>query len=49
MPKGTNKMEKTSDEQFIIMKAAIENNKQEMKDDMKSNKQDSDEKMILFT
>ena len=33
-------MENNSDEQFIIMQAAIEANKQ----DMKSNKQDSDEK-----
>ena len=33
-------MDNKSDEQFIITQAAIESNKQ----DMKSNKQDSDEK-----
>ena len=43
--KGTNKMDNESDEQFIIMQGKIEANKQEMK----SNKQDSDEKMMQFT
>ena len=38
-------MENMSDEQFIIMKYEIEANKQEMK----SNKQESDEKMAQFT
>ena len=49
-------MENKSDEQFIIIKAAIEDNKQDMKaaieankQEMKSNKQDSDEKMTQFT
>ena len=42
MLKLINKMENKSDNQFIIMKGAIEANKQ----DMKSNKQDSDEKMM---
>ena len=46
MPKGTNNMEKNSDEYFIIMQAAIENNKQDIKADIKANKQDSDEKMM---
>ena len=44
MPKGSNKMENKSDEQFIIMQAVIETNKQEMRD----NKKDSDEKMTKF-
>ena len=39
-------MEKNSDEQFIIMQSVIETNKQEMKSEMKANKQDSDEKMM---
>ena len=38
-------MENKSDEQFIIMQAAIEDNKQETK----SNKKDSDEKIMQFT
>ena len=38
-------MEKNSDEQFIIIKDAIEYNKQEMK----PNKQDSDEKLMQST
>ena len=38
-------MENNSDEQFIIIKSAIEVNKQEIK----SNKQDSDEKMMQST
>ena len=38
-------MDNKSDEQFIIMKAAIEDNKQEMK----SNKQDYDEKMAILS
>ena len=42
-------MDNKYDEQFIIMQAAIETNNQEMKADMKSNKQDSDEKMMQFT
>ena len=41
MPKGINKMENRSDEHFIIMQAANEVNKQ----DMKANKKDSDDKM----
>ena len=41
----TNKMENIYDEQFIIVQAAIEYNKQEMK----ANKQESDEKMTQFT
>ena len=45
MSKLTNKMENIYDEQFIIVQAAIEYNKQEMK----ANKQDSDEKMTQFT
>ena len=45
MPKGTNNMDNKSDEKFTIMQAAIEANKQEMK----SNKQESDEKMTQFT
>ena len=40
MPKVSNKMDKNSDEQFIIIQAEIDSNKQEMK----ANKQDSDEK-----
>ena len=42
MPKGSNKMDKNSDENFIIIQAAIDSNKQEMK----ANKQYSDEKMM---
>ena len=45
MPKGSNKMDKNFDEQFIIIKAAIDSNKQEMK----SNKKDSDDKMMKIT
>ena len=41
MPKVSNNMDNKSDEQFIIMQAAIETKKQEMR----FNKQDSDEKM----
>ena len=41
MKKGINNMDNKSDEQFIIMQAATEANKQEMK----SNKQYSDEKL----
>ena len=39
-------MENKSDEQFIIMQSTIETNKQDMKANMKSKKQDSDEKMM---
>ena len=42
MPKGSNNMDNNSDEQFIIMQSTIESNKQEMK----ANKQHSDEKMV---
>ena len=45
MPKVTNNMDNNSDEQFIIMQAAIEYNKQEIK----ANKQDSDDKMMNLT
>ena len=45
MPKGDKNMENKSDEQFIIMKAVIEANKQEMK----ANNQDSDEKMTKLS
>ena len=45
MPKLINKTDNKSDEQFIIMKSAIEFNKQEMK----SNRQDSDNKMMKLT
>ena len=38
-------MDKKSDEQFIIIKSAIKANKQ----DMKSNKKDSDNKMMKLT
>ena len=38
-------MDNKSDEQFIIMKVTIEANKQDIKD----NKQDSDEKMMKLT
>ena len=48
MPKGTNNMENKSNEQSIIMQSEIENNKQNMKSGIKSNKQDSDDKMIQF-
>ena len=40
MLKVSNKIEKNSYEQFIIIQAEIDSNKQEMK----ANKQDSDEK-----
>ena len=49
MPKGTKNMAKKSDEQLIIIQAAIETKKQELKAEMKSNKKDSDEKMTQFT
>ena len=42
MPKGSNNMDTNSDGQFIIIQAAIYSKKQEMK----ANKQDSDEKMM---
>ena len=45
MPKLTNKIENKYYEQFIIIKTAIESNKQEMK----SKNQDSDEKMTQLT
>ena len=45
MTNVSNNMEKKSDEQFIIMQTIIEANKQEMI----SNKQDSNEKMTKFT
>ena len=45
MTKGSNKMENNYNEQLIIMQAAIEVNTQ----DMKANKQESDEKMTKFT
>ena len=45
MPKGSNKMDKKSNEQFIIIKAAIDSNKQEMK----SNKKDSDDKITKLS
>ena len=38
-------MDNSSDEQIIIMQAKIETNKQ----DLKANKQDSDEKMMNLT
>ena len=38
-------MDNKSDEQFIILQSTIESNKQ----DMKSNKQESDEKMMNLT
>ena len=44
MPKVSNNMENKSDEQFIITQAAIEPNKEEMREDTRANKQDSDEK-----
>ena len=44
MTKGSNNMENKSDEKFIVIQAAIESNNQ----DMKSNEQDSDEKMKKF-
>ena len=39
-------MDNKSDEKFIICKAAIEDKKQQIKADMKANKQDSDEKIM---
>ena len=45
MPKGTKNMENKYDEQYIIMQAAIEDNKE----DRKAKKQDSDEKITQFT
>ena len=45
MPKIGNTIDNKYVEQFIIMKSSIEENKQEMK----SNNQDSDEKMINLT
>ena len=45
MPKVSNNIDKKYNEQFIIMQAEIESNKQ----DMESNKQDSDKKMTKFT
>ena len=44
MKKVSNSMDNQSYEQFIIMQATIESNKQEIK----INKQDSDEKMTKF-
>ena len=35
MPKGANKIENRSKDQLIIMREAIENNKQDMKSEMK--------------
>ena len=48
-PKRTNKIEKNSDSEFIIMQSKVGTNKQEMKSKMKANKQDSDEKTMEFT
>ena len=45
MSKGMNNMDKKSDEHFIITQSTIEANKQEMK----TNKQDSDKKMMNLT
>ena len=45
MPQVANKMENNYDEKFIIMQSADEYNKQEMK----SNKQESDEKMTKLS
>ena len=45
MKKGSNNMDNTSDEQFIILQAAIEPNKQETK----AINQDSDDKMTKIT
>ena len=42
MPKVSINMNNNSDEQFIIIEAAIESNKQEMK----AKKQESDEKIM---
>ena len=39
MPKVDNKMEKKSEEKFILMQATIENNEQEMKAEMKDIKE----------
>ena len=35
MPEGSNKMENKNEDQFILMKEEIENNKQDMKAEMK--------------
>ena len=45
MPKRSNTIDNKCVEQFIIMRSSIEENKQEMK----SNNQESDEKMINLT
>ena len=45
MPKGSNNMKNRYYEQFIIMQAYIESNKQEMK----SKKEDPNEKMTKLT
>ena len=45
MPKGSNNMDKNSDENFIIIQTAVDSNKQEMK----SNKKDSDNKLMKIT
>ena len=45
MPKRRKNIDNKSDEQFIIMQAAIESNKQ----DMKPNKQDYEEKIMKLT
>ena len=45
MPKRSNTIDNKCVGQFIIMRSSIEENKQEMK----SNNQDSDEKMINLT
>ena len=45
MPKISNKMYNKSEEQFIIIQASIEANNP----DIKSNKQESDEKMTKLT
>ena len=45
IPKGSKNMDNKSDELFIIMQYSIEAKKQDMRD----NKQDSDEKMKKFT
>ena len=39
MPKGSNNMENKNEDQFILMKEEIENNKQEMKSEMKDIKE----------
>ena len=45
MPKLSNNMDNKADEQLIITQSTIEANMQEMK----SNKQDSDDKMMKVT